>query len=65
MRSDESKSSVADGYQSIGGCLAEILIDRTTANLARRVTWPKKRSITSFNARINFVAMQCTIVLKA
>jgi hypothetical protein len=47
MRSDESKSSVADCYQS--------------TNLARRVTWSKKGSITSFHARIKFVAMQCTL----
>jgi hypothetical protein len=63
-RSDETKSSVADGYQSIGECLAKILIDRTAANLARPVTWSKKRAITSFNARINFVTMQCTIALR-
>jgi ribonuclease HI len=49
---------------SIGEYLAKILIDRTAANLARPGTWSKKRSNT-FNARINFLAMQCTIVLQA
>jgi hypothetical protein len=61
-RSDESKSSVADGYQSIGEHLAKIVIDRTAA---RPVTWSKKRSITSFNASINLVATHFTIVLQA
>jgi hypothetical protein len=56
---------VTDGYQSIGEYLAKILIDRTAANLARPVTWSKKRPITSVNARINIVEMQCTITLKA
>jgi hypothetical protein len=61
-RSDESKSSVADGYESIGEYLAKIVIDRTAA---RPVTWSKKRSITSFNASINLVATHCTIALQA
>jgi hypothetical protein len=60
-RSDESKSSAADGYQSIGEYLAKTLIDRKAAKLVRPETWSKKRSITS---SINFVATHCTIALQ-